>query len=324
MERMTWMKGAKVLVEDSLNLCAGENALIVGDTTTVKIVEILAYVAVERGAKVVACFMEPTGCHGEEPPPPVAAAMKAADAILLPVCFSLTHTNARREANAAGARIASLPGVDESVFTGGSLEVDIGKIAETVVKVGQLLKKARTAEITSANGTAIDFELAGRGSVDQTGLCHIPGTWGVLPTIETAVGPLEGSAEGTWVVDGVVPQAGIFLIEEPIKITFSEGRVTKIEGGKEATTLRSFLESFDDPRVYSLVEMGIGLNPKAKMWRSYLEAEAEYGTMHLGIGAGTSFGISHEAPTHCDLVIRNPILKLDGKTVLKDRTLLIG
>jgi leucyl aminopeptidase (aminopeptidase T) len=323
MDRMSWMRGAHVLIEDSLKVRPGENVLIVGDSTTFRIVEILAYVAAERGAKVVICVMEPTGRTYAEPPAPVAAAMKAADAILLPVSYSLTHTDARREANAAGARIASLPGVDESVFTGGSLEVDLDKIAATAAKVGQLLKTTQTAEITSANGTAIRLRLAGRDSVDQTGLCHKPGTWGVLPTIETAVGPMEGSTEGTWVLDGVVPQAGLFSIEDPIRIAFSKGRVTSIDGGKEATVLRSFLESFDDPSVYFVVEMGIGLNPKAKMWRSYLEAEAEYGTMHLGIGAGTSFGISHEAPTHCDLVIKEPVLKLDGKIVLRDRTLLV-
>jgi leucyl aminopeptidase (aminopeptidase T) len=321
MERMTWVKGARVLIDDSLRLRARENVLVVGDTTTVRIVEMLAYLCAERGAQVTVCLMEPTGVHSGEPPAPVAAAMKAADVIITPTAYSMSHTNARIEANAAGARIALIPGANEALFSGGGLEVNIRDLAKTAVQVGTLLKAARTVRVTCANGTDLRLELAGRDSVDQTGLCHEPGTWGVLPDIETAVGPLEGSAEGTWVVDGAIVQIG--MVEEPIQVSFSQGRVTSIEGGKDATILRTFLESYEDPMVYHVAELGIGLNPKAKMERSLLEREAEYGTMHVGLGHGASFGSSIRAPVHCDLVVCNPILELDGRVILKDRTLFI-
>ena len=322
MEQMTWVKGARVLLDDSLRIRAGEKVLIVGDTTTVKIVEFLACLAAERDAEVTTCFMKPTGRHAAPLPDTIAAAMKAADVVILPTAYSAAHTDARRDANAAGARIAIIPGADGELFSGGSLEVDLFRIAQLVAKVGRRLSEARTARVTSASGTDLHLQLAGRASVDQTGVCHEPGTWGVLPDIETAVGPLEGSAEGVWMVDGCVSQLG-GVVQEPIKVTISGGRVVDIEGGKDAANLRALLESYGDPSVYFVVEMGIGLNPKAKMERSYLESESEYGSMHIGIGDGTSFGVSHRAPAHVDLIVRSPTLELDGVTILRDRVLVL-
>jgi leucyl aminopeptidase (aminopeptidase T) len=70
--------------------------------------------------------------------------------------------------------------------------------------------------------------------------------------------------------------------------------------------------------------MGIGLNPKAKIGRGIeLEDEGEFGTTHLGIGNGITFGSSIRASGHLDLVIRHPIIEVDGKVILKDREVLV-
>lgn len=320
MKRIQWVSGAKVLLDDSLSIKSGEKVLIVGDSTTSEIVEFLTYLAAERGAEVTSTFMKPTGRHASEPPATVAAAMKAADVVIAVTEYSLAHSEARRQANAAGARIAAIAGADESLFSGGALEVDLRQISETIGKVNSMLKTGREVRITSESGTDIRFRLAGLDPVDQSGICDQPGRWTPLPDIETAVGPGEATGEGVWVVDGAVTQK-VGVVKEPVRVTVSKGIVTAIDGGREAEALRQLLESYNDPSVYRVVEIGIGMNPKAVMERSYLESEAEYGTMHLGIGDGTSFGIPHRSPAHVDLVIRHPLLELDGRTILKDRKL---
>ena len=71
------------------------------------------------------------------------------------------------------------------------------------------------------------------------------------------------------------------------------------------------------------LELGVGLNPKAKIGRGVeLEDEGEFGTLHLGIGNGITFGSSIRAVGHVDLVVRHPIVEVDGKIVLKDREVL--
>jgi leucyl aminopeptidase (aminopeptidase T) len=320
MDRIGWVAGATTIVRDSLMIKPGELVLIVGDTTTHRIVEMFAYVVAAAGANPVECIMQPTGRHGAEPPKTVGSAMKDADVLILATAYSMTHTNARREANAAGARIASMPGATRELFEGGGLEVDVIELAKTVERVGRRLQAARHARITAPNGTDMQLQLDGAPPANQTGVCHEPGTWGGLAGIETAIVPVPGSSSGVWMLDGTIAQME-HLVKEPVRVLFDAGRINEIEGGADASLLREYLESFNDPGVYEVVEMGIGLNPKAKMWRSYTESEAEFGTMHLGIGDGTSFGSPHRAATHTDLVIRHPILELDGIVVLENNKL---
>jgi hypothetical protein len=47
--------------------------------------------------------------------------------------------------------------------------------------------------------------------------------------------------------------------------------------------------------------------------------EREFGTLHLGIGKGITFGSTIRAVGPIDLVIRLPIVEVDGRGVLKER-----
>jgi len=47
--------------------------------------------------------------------------------------------------------------------------------------------------------------------------------------------------------------------------------------------------------------------------------EREFGTLHLGIGKGITFGSTIRAVGPIDLVVRHPIVEVDGKGVLKER-----
>ena len=318
MNKLDWVPSARVLIEDSLNVRRGEDVLVVADTTTIEVAELLAYLAAARGAQVVVTVMAPTPRQYAEPPRQVAAAMLTADVIMGATKYSLLHTKARRDASAAGGRFISLAGANASLFTEGSLDIDIFEIAKQVRAIGEVLTAGKELRITSSAGTDIAFGLIGRPSVDQTGICHEPGTWGVLPALETAVAPAEGTAKGMLVVDGLVAQIGK-MVTDPIRVTFENGQIVLIEGSADADEFREYLRAYDDPALYHAVEIGIGMNPNAQMSRSYLESEAEYGTMHVGIGDGASFGSSNSASTHVDLVICRPTLEVDGKLVLADR-----
>lgn len=322
MSRLHWIQSGLVLVQDSLRIKPGERVIVVGDSSTSGIAEFLTELATIEGAQAVMCLMAPAKRHSEEPPDAISAALRASDVAILATRFSLTHTSARREASAAGARIAVLPGATSEYFTGGALDIDIFEVAELVRQLGSTLAKAKALRITSTAGTDISVGLSDLPSIDQTGVCHEAGEWGVLPALETAVVPRRGSAEGRWVVDGLVAQLGEML-REPVSVTFRDGRIADIAGGDEADVLSAYLASFNDTGVYELVEIGVGLNPRAVMSRSYLESEAEFGTMHFGVGDGTTFGSPHRAATHTDLVIRDPTLEVDGTEVLSRRVVSI-
>ena len=71
----------------------------------------------------------PRRSNGEEPPPQIAHLMGTVDVVLCPTSKSLTHTDARRRASAAGARVGTLPGVTEDIMVR-CMNADYTRIAE--------------------------------------------------------------------------------------------------------------------------------------------------------------------------------------------------
>ena len=104
MKELLMMKGAKTLVDVATKVQAGETVLLVTDYAKTDIAQAVAAVACDRGAEVMIMCMKPRKRAGEEPPAAVAAAMKNADVVIVPVSYSITHTHAVKNAAAAGAR----------------------------------------------------------------------------------------------------------------------------------------------------------------------------------------------------------------------------
>jgi leucyl aminopeptidase (aminopeptidase T) len=147
-----------------------------------------------------------------------------------------------------------------------------------------------------------------------------PGSWAPCPNIETAVGPSVDGTDGVMLVDGAIIPGGV--PDEPVCVTIKEGKVCTIEGGQAADRLDEWLRSFKDPNVYQVVEFGIGLNRMARIGRGLMaEDESQFGTIHLGLGEGQTFGLPIDAPTHVDLVIRNPDVYIDGEIVVHSERL---
>ena len=119
---------AETAVKQCMDLRPGESCAVVTDDKRKAIGEALYRVASEITDDTVFVRYPPGNQHGEEPPRPVAGAMRTADVVLAPTTKSLTHTEARSDANAAGARVATLPGITEGVFLMG-LDADYESIA---------------------------------------------------------------------------------------------------------------------------------------------------------------------------------------------------
>ncbi len=320
------MRGVRKVLRDCLNVKSGEKVVIVTDTNKTGIAEAFAAEAYAEGAEVVICVMTPRTRHAEEPPEPVAAAMMAADVILAPTTYSLTHTKARIAATDEGARVANLPGYNVETLVGGAMEVDFLKIKPIVEKVDALFTKSKNIKVSTAPGTDLKLSIEGRKGVAQTSVCHEPGTFSPPPCIMPSVAPVEGTTEGVLIVDGlVVPYVTDGPLKNSIKVVFEKGRIVDIRGGEEALGLRRLLEGYKHPNVYLPVQLGLGMNPKARMGlgRGSAEDEGQYGTLIIGLGEGRTFGSSISAPAHIDLLCLKPTIELDGQVIMRDGELTI-
>lgn len=320
LERMQMMRPVGNILDKCLAVKKGEQLLVLADTDNLRIGHMFMLAGQDRGAETILLTYKPRGRHGEELPPIIAEAMKAADAIVAPTTFSVNHTNARKAASAAGARLIFFPGCKEDMFLDGSLDVDFVEQAKVVKSLSAVLERGKSVHIATNDGrTDLRLDITGRHAVPQTGICHEPGTISPPPCIETAVAPVEHTTEGVIVIDGAIVPGGEVL--EPVELRFEKGRIVHVDtSGKDGKYLKNLLESYNDENIYCHVELGFGLNPLCKIGRGVeLEDEGEFGTIHLGIGNGITFGSSIRASGHIDLVIRHPIVTIDGVTILKDR-----
>lgn len=271
-------KGANKVME-----CFGvkrqESVLIVVDTSTpTSISKSLFEAARDIGSEVMILTMLPRSRHGEELPKAVAEAMLNADVVIAPTTMSLTHTQARINACKAGARIASMPGITESMMSSGGITADCMKLNDIALVWNRRLTNIREVRVISDIGTDITFDLEGCTWMMDTGMCHEKGSSSNLPAGEMYIAPKD--ANGVFVVDGSL--SGFGLLDSSIRITVRNRYVTSIKG-EQADKLEAMLDMVGDA-ARNIAELGIGINPEANLIGNVLEDEKVGGTVHIALG----------------------------------------
>ncbi|MFQ5762619.1 MAG: aminopeptidase, partial [Candidatus Bathyarchaeia archaeon] len=313
LEHVEMMRGARIAVENCMGLREKETLLIVTDTTRIAIANALAAIGYATGADVTVAIYTPRQMHGEEPPNPVAEAMKAADVVLAPTKYSITHTKARKQATDAGARIATMPMITEEMLTTGAMTANYVEVKALSEKLTRLITEAKTIRVTSPAGTDVAMKL-GRKALADTGIFHTPGSFGNLPAGEAYTAPLEGTAEGVMVVDGSI--AGVGILTQPVTCTIRRGRIEEIAGGVEATTFREILAK-TDANAWSVAEVGLGANAAARLTGNALEDEKVLGTVHIAVGNNLYMGGNQESKVHLDAILQKPTVTLDELIALE-------
>jgi leucyl aminopeptidase (aminopeptidase T) len=325
---------AMVTVRDCLALRAGERLVVVTDTMQpLSVGEALFAAARVLGAEPSLMIISPRRSRAEGIPPPVAEAMKQADAMVLYTSPPISWSQAVRDAQNQGTRLATLllsdwnkpetvqPNLIEASFVRGVHEETL-QIAELTRKISEMVERAKSAQITSPGGTHLTMQLGNKVSV-LDGLATEPGQYGQLPAGTFAVAPKPKSANGIVVVDVSIPPLGI--LQEPITIEVRESMITSIKGGAEADRLQNHLESFKDPTVYNCpAEWGFGTNPNVIVSGNFLEEERILGWAHIAIGDDMRFdGGTVKSPVHLDGMLRDTSLELDGQPVIDRGKILI-
>ena len=145
-----------------------------------------------------------------------------------------------------------------------------------------------------------------------------PGEFALIPTVEANVSPVEGTAEGEVFIDGSIPYEDIGVLTEPVVLKVANGYISAISGGAQATRLQNLLDSKDDPHVYNIAEIGVGMNPSCRLCGLMLEDEGVYGSVHIGIGTSITLGGSVVAACHYDLITLRPTLYVDDQVVISE------
>lgn len=236
------------------------------------------------------------------------------DAVIALSNFSTSHTRFRDMlTRVRGARYASMPLFDTAMFSG-AMTADWSKVKERTENLLKMFEGANEVYITSHNGTSISFSVKGRQLMPDTGILTGRGKFGNLPAGEAFLAPIEGTAEGTLILEW----SPTGKLDGPIELKVKDGLVKEVIGiGALADELREKIRA--NELFGNIAELGVGTNDKAKRPDNILETEKILGTVHIALGDNSSFGGKISVPFHEDYIFFKPnleVIKNNGKVEL--------
>jgi leucyl aminopeptidase (aminopeptidase T) len=259
---------------------------------------------------------------GSEPPRAVAALLADASAAIELTSTFIGSSQARQRASAAGTRYLAMPGVVVDTFReGGPLDVDFDALRLTTEAVARGWDAAEHFRLTTPAGTDLRGSVRGRPGRALFGIARDTGAYMAPPDVEAGTAPVEGSCEGTAVIDADLLFMGPGPLEQPVFLTIREGMLVGIEG-QEASRLSDMLTRCDDVRMSNLAEVSMGLNPNGRVCGVAMETESTLGSAHIALGNSIAYGGTVNAVAHLDCVMQHATLELDGRPLLVDGQLI--
>ena len=171
-------------------------------------------------------------------------------------------------------------------------------------KLIPLVTPASTVHIRCPHGTDLTLSIKDREWLSEDCLLGEREPAIYLPGGEIYTAAQENSANG---------RAVFYYCGERRIATFTDGLLTDVllEDGSSDKERGEEMGVGTEP----LCEFGIGTNPWAPPWQIGTIYEKSAGTVHVAVGGNAHFGGLRDSPRHADLVIREPIVTLDGETL---------
>ncbi len=244
------------------------------------------------------------------------------------------------------------PGLTEDMFNR-TVNIDYKELSSRCKILDSFFKGALSVHVTSPGGTDVIIPVENRNLMFDDGDFSKSGSGGNIPAGEVFISPVVGSQSDGTVVSGKIVFDGSMtfsdgdaILSTPIECILENGLVTKISGGAEAERLLKTVTEAENRaieyekikklpsgmgKIYAknarnIGELGIGLNPNAKITGNMLEDEKAFTTCHFAIGEN----YDNDAPSliHLDGIVKNPTIVLnykdkESKMILKDGILQI-
>ena len=320
MYELELIQSVEKLAREVIHVKKEHRVLVVTDHEKLNVGNAFALTCRGLGAETVVAIMPLTGEHGNEPPATIAAAMKAADIVFAPTTHAITHTRARLEAFAAGAKVVILRGVTEDMLVKGAMTVDFQELKKRTQAIAQVLTGASEIRVNSDSGTDVTFSVAGRNAFSLDGFFHDDCGFATLPPGEAPICPVEGTTNGTLVFD--YSMDGIGKLNQPLKLEVEKGEVVSVSGGGEDV---QFLEQIfaRDATARNIAEFAIGTNPNARLIGNLAEDKKLAGTVHFAIGDNESLGGVVRSSVHLDGLMLKPTVLADQQPLVQKGKLVL-
>ena len=187
-------------------------------------------------------------------------------------------------------------------------------------------QSTRTVRLTSKDGTDLVMSKGSRLASNQYGMADDTGRWDHWGTGLVCTTVEEETVEGVLVLS---PGDVLFPFEryvtEPLRIHFENGVAHRLEGGREAMMLGTYLDDRGDDGARRLSHVGWGVEHRAtwealsmRNWDNAggVETRSCYGNVLLAIGENRDLGGQNASRLHIDMAFRSTRLELDGEAIV--------
>jgi leucyl aminopeptidase (aminopeptidase T) len=239
--------------------------------------------------------------------------------------FRITLTGTKRKADCA---IATMPGASLSILAS-AIDIDYQKIISRCRHMTLPLVTGRSCELQTfdkqGNRYSLHFALAGakRPPIQSYGIIA-RGAWGNVPAGETFIAPLEDSANGEYLVTGVVGKE-IIRNKQGALLLFKNGRLIKhsyLSNGQPVrylTQLEELARQNGQQSCWNVIaEFGVGMNESIRTLTGVqLVDEKAYGSVHIAIGHNKGYGgATNCGSVHCDITTMRPSVFIDKELII--------
>jgi leucyl aminopeptidase (aminopeptidase T) len=316
---------ARRVVEELLAVHPGESVALITDAATpAALIGALAGCVRAVGGEYAILEM-PTrdALRNNELPAMLEHALEAADCLigLTMTSGAPTYSAAvKRLLDAGRLRAMSMVMRPLEIFTGGGALADYVALRAEGETLAGVWRRGRTMRIQSAAGTDLSAEIGAEDVVVECGYADRPGMEAAFSDGEVSSRPIEGTANGTIVVDG--PAAHIGRSTEPLRFTVVHGLVVGFEGsGPRARAMQHILDTV--PNVANIAEFGIGLNGSCRRNGLFEEEKKGRGNIHIALGDNIFYGGTVHSPMHIDMVLYAASVQLDDIELVREGTVLV-
>lgn len=310
---------ARNVLDYVMEAVAGERILVIYDDVLSEIGEAFGSAALEMGLWTRSMELETDRIRKTIPPalkeilvgerPDIYVNLFRGPSEETPFRIAVTKLQTRRK-----IRLGHCPGISLDMLTNGAMALT-GKQYERMQDFSRKLLRTvslvETVTITSPKGTDLTLSVKAREWFSDTFFDWRTMKWINLPVGEVVVGPIENSLEGTLVSDGAI--GGVGQIKRPVTIEVRDGKAgdPKTDDADVRKKVKAALDTDDWSCIVG--ELGIGVNPSARLSDEFLEIEKIKGTCHIAFGNNIDYpGGQNPSKNHMDLLITEPTIQIEG------------
>jgi 2,5-dihydroxypyridine 5,6-dioxygenase len=322
------MENLRLILEKICWVKSGTNLLVVADdyVRSMSLAHDFTDLANTMGADAVMTVFKSRTYIPAEPPPTVAAAMKAADIVLeVTESSEIGHSTARKEATEAGLRkcVLMTPDAGEDLLQKPISLEDLKIIKDRTNKLAEIETKGGKVRVTTSHGTDLTFSIEGRAAIPISPLGD--GPLAVAPYYaESAISIVEGTTEGIIVCDSFV-QGWKYMLQKPIRFEVKGGRAlveTVTSDIPEQAERFKKLITMDEMANNCGAELGIGTSHIIPgNLTGYIVDKGRLGHVHIACGRNYDLGGQSDSIIHQDVDMTQATITLDDVVIMENGVL---